>query len=296
MVPDMKLLAKFNLILAVVFGAGGLLIAHFAYSALIGNARREVLDEARLMLASERSVRDYVAGEVSPLLQENPRHRVRFLPQTIPFYAATATFRLLREHYPDYSYKEAALNPTNPEDRASDWEADIIHHLRDHPELKEVNSERETPMGRTLYAAQPIKVTPECLECHSLPSMAPAALRAVYGSANGFGWKNEEIIGAQIVAVPMSVPLELANRAYTTLLLFLCITMALAIVALDAAVYWFVIRPLHRVSEMANRVSHGEKNVPPVQVRGKDEIATVAASFNRMQVSLAKALKLISEG
>jgi nitrate/nitrite-specific signal transduction histidine kinase len=70
----------------------------------------------------------------------------------------------------------------------------------------------------------------------------------------------------------------------------------LAIVALDAAVYWFVIRPLHRVSEMANRVSRGEKNVPPVQVRGKDEIATVAASFNRMQVSLAKALKLISEG
>ena len=33
-----------------------------------------------------------------------------------------------------------------------------------------------------------------------------------------------------------------------------------------------------------------------VQVRGNDEIATVAASFNRMQVSLAKALKLVSEG
>ena len=133
--------------------AGGLLIAHFAYSALMGNARREVLEQARLMLASECSVRDYVAGEVSPLLQENPRHRVRFLPQTIPFYGATTTFHLLHEHYPDYSYKEAALNPTNPEDRASDWEADIIHQLRDHPELNEMNGERETPMGRMLYAA-----------------------------------------------------------------------------------------------------------------------------------------------
>jgi HAMP domain-containing protein len=291
----MKLLLKFNLILVAVFGIGSLLIAHFAYSSLIGNARREVLEEAQLMLANASSVREYVAGDISPLLQENPRHRVRFLPETIPFYGATTTFNFLRKQYPDYSYKEAALNPTNLEDRAADWEADIIHQLRDHPDVKEMSGERETPVGPALYIAQPIQATQECLECHSLPSVAPAPLRAVYGSANGFGWKNNEIIGAQIIAVPMSVPLGIANRAFTTLLLFLLTTMVVAILALDAAVYWFVIRPLRLVSEMADRVSRGEENVPPVQVRGKDEIATVAASFNRMRVSLAKAMKLFSE-
>jgi hypothetical protein len=35
--------------------------------------------------------------------------------------------------------------------------------------------------------------------------------------------------------------------------------------------------------------------VPPVKIEGKDEIATVAASFNRMQISLAKALKMFAE-
>ena len=291
----MKLLLKFNLILVAVFGIGGLLIAHIAYSSLIGNARREVLEEAQLMLANARSVREYVATDISPLLQENPRHRVRFLPETIPFYGATTTFNLLRKQYPDYSYKEAALNPTNPEDRATDWEADIIHQLRDHPDVKEMSGERETPVGPALYIAQPIQATQDCLECHSLPSVAPAPLRAVYGAANGFGWKNNEIVGAQIIAVPMSVPLAIANRAFTTLLLFLLTTMVAAILALDAAVYWFVIRPLRLVSEMADRVSRGEENVPAVRVRGKDEIATVAASFNRMRVSLAKAMKLFSE-
>ena len=291
----MKLLLKFNLILLVIFGAGGLLISQLAYSFLIGNARREVLNEAQLMMASANSVRDYTADDLSPLLQQNPRHRIRFLPETIPFFGATTTFNNLRRDYPDYTYKEAALNPTNPEDRASDWESDTIHELRDHPGQVQAIGDRSTPTGPALYIAKPIKAAQECLECHSRPSAAPPAMLAVYGSANGFGWKKDEIVGAQIISVPLSVPVSIADRAYHRLLLFLFLTTLLAILALDAGVYWFVIRPLRIVSETADRVSRGEKNVPPVQINGKDEIASVASSFNRMQLSLAKALKMFEE-
>jgi protein-histidine pros-kinase len=291
----MKLLLKFNLILLVIFGAGGLLISQLAYSFLIGNARREVLNEAQLMMASANSVRDYTADDLSPLLQQNPRHRIRFLPETIPFFGATTTFNNLRRDYPDYTYKEAALNPTNPEDRASDWESDIIHELRDHPGQVQAIGDRSTPTGPALYIAKPIKAAEECLECHSLPSAAPPAMLAAYGSANGFGWKKNEIVGAQIISVPLSVPVSIADRASHRLLLFLFLITLLAILALDAGVYWFVIRPLRIVSDTADRVSRGEKNVPPVQINGKDEIASVASSFNRMQLSLAKALKMFEE-
>ena len=150
-------------------------------------------------------------------------------------------------------------------------------------------------MGPALYLANPIKTTKECLQCHSTPAAAPKAMIAVYGSANGFGWKEDAVVGAQIVSVPLSVPLAKADRAYQRLLFFLALTMLVAIVALDAAVYWFVIRPLRTVSDTGDRISRGEKNVPPVKIQGKDEIATVAASFNRMQISLAKALKMFAE-
>src|SRR5215470_14065035 len=130
----MKLLTKFNLILLVIFGAGGYVISQLAYDFLIGNARREVLEQAQLMMAAAKSVRDYTSTDLSPLLQQNPRHRVHFLAETIPAHGATTTFNNLRRDYPDYTYKEAALNPTNLEDRASDWEADIIQNLRDHPD------------------------------------------------------------------------------------------------------------------------------------------------------------------
>jgi protein-histidine pros-kinase len=291
----MKLLAKFNLILLVIFGAGGLLICQLAYSFLIRNARREVLAQAELMVAGTRAVRDYTADDLSPLLQQNPHHKVRFLAETIPFFAATTTFNMVRKSYPEYSYKEATLNPTNPEDRASDWEADVIRGLRDHPEQQQVVGERDTPSGQALFLAHPIKVDPPCLECHSVPSAAPHAMLTVYGSANGFGWKPNEIVGAQIISVPMSVPVAIANQAFRSLVVALLLTLLLAILALDAGVYWLVIRPLRIVSDSGDRISKGDKNVPPLVVSGKDEIASVIESFNRMRVSLTKALAMLEE-
>ncbi len=43
----------------------------------------------------------------------------------------------------------------------------------------------------------------------------------LYGSANGFGWKLNDIIGAQIVSVPMAVPVQLAENVFRTLVLWL---------------------------------------------------------------------------
>jgi HAMP domain-containing protein len=291
----MKLLAKFNLILLVVFGVGGLIIAWFAYSFLINNARREILDQAQLMIASAKAVRDYTADDLSPLLQQNPRHRVKFLAETVPFYAATTTFNRVRKSYPDFAYKEATLNPTNPEDRATDWEADVIQGLRDHPEQPQVVGERDTPTGRSLFLAKPIKTDASCLECHSLPALAPHAMVATYGTANGFGWKLNKLVGAQIVSVPMSVAVQIAQKAFLNLMVILVLTLVTCILALDAAVYWFVIRPLRIVSDSGDRISKGEKDVPPLVVLGRDEIASVTTSFNRMRVSLAKALAMLEQ-
>jgi HAMP domain-containing protein len=289
----MNLLTKFNLILLVLFGIGGLIISLVIYSFLIGNAQREVLKEAQLMMASAMSVREYTSSDIGPLLQQNPEHKTRFLAETVPAFGALSTFNKLRKNYPDYTYREATLNPTNPEHRATDWEADVIAYLRDHPKQSQVNGHRDTPVGPAMYLATPIVASPPCLECHSTPAAAPPAMIATYGSNNGFGWKPDSIVGAQIVSVPMSVPLEKARQAFRLLLIYLIGTLVAAIVVLDAAVYFIVIRPLKLVSDAADRVSKGETNPPPLPVRGSDEIAAVTASFNRMQLSLAKAFKML---
>jgi protein-histidine pros-kinase len=279
--------------LLVVFGFGGLIIALVSYTFLIDDARREVLKDAELMRASAQSVRDYTASDLAPLLEQNPQHQKKFLAETIPFFAATTAFNNLRRNYPNYSYREATLNPTNPEDRATDWETDVIRYLREHPERKQVDNERQTAMGPLLYLATPIVADQTCMECHSRPAVAPSAMIATYGSNNGFGWHPGEIVGAQIVSLPMAVPVQNAKRAFRLLLVYLAVTLIAAILILDVAVYFFVIRPLKLMSEIADRVSKGEVNVPPLMVKGKDEIAVVTASFNRMQLSLAKAFNML---
>jgi len=289
----MKLLTKLNIVLIVFFGAGGLLIAQLAKDFLLTNARDQVVQQAELMMAGAKATRDYTNDQLKPLLLKNPDHETSFLPQTVPAFAATTIFASLRKNYSDYSYREATLNPTNLVDRAEDWESDIIRYFEDHPDQKQLVNERDTPTGRQLYLAKPMRAGVSCLECHSEPSVAPAAMVKKYGPNNGFGWGLNQVIAAQIVSVPMTVPNGIAEKAYHNLVLFLIGVFVVTILALDGALYFLVIRPLHVVSQTADRVSRGEIDLEPLQVRGRDEIADVTASFNRMRVSLVKALKML---
>jgi hypothetical protein len=137
-----------------------------------------------------------------------------FLPQSVPSYSATEVLATLHTKYPEYAYKEATLNPTNPRDRAVGWEVDIVNAFRGDAALKEYVGQRDTPTGPSLYIARPLRITDgACLRCHSSVEAAPRTMVERYGPANGFGWQMNEVIGAQVVSVPMacrcSAPTEL---------------------------------------------------------------------------------------
>jgi protein-histidine pros-kinase len=290
----MSLLAKFNLILVALFGAGSILVAYSAYHFLMRNARAQVIQQAELMIESARSTRQYTSNELAPLLETLPAHKTRFLPETIPFYAATVTFDYLRKRYPEYSYKEAALNPTNLRDRAVEWEADLISYFRNHAGERELVGERDTPTGRMLYIARPIATEQACMECHSQAADAPPAIVQTYGSVNGFGWKTNETVAAQIVSVPMAVPIQVARGAFRTLVIYMIVGFVISLAAIDAAMLFLVIRPVRQLSGMADRISTGDMSLPEIPVHGRDEIADLSASFNRMFVSLQKAFRLLN--
>jgi protein-histidine pros-kinase len=159
-----------------------------------------------------------------------------FHPQSIPFFAATEAFNYFRQTHPDYAYKEAALNPTNLRDRTVDWEADVVSIFRKNPSTTEFIGNRETPSGPSLFVSAPIKVDDKsCLECHSTPDKAPAELIKLYGSVNGFGWKEGDIVGAQIVSVPATVSEKIADSAFRSILAWLIGIAALIFGLVNAA-------------------------------------------------------------
>ena len=290
----MKLLTKFNLVLILVFGLGMYLISHYAYNFLMDSAREQVLGQAQLMAASASATKDYTEDQVSPILEKTPQNNTDFLPQTIPFSAVNVTFKFLRSSYPDYVLREAALNPTNLDDQATEWEVDLINYFRNNPGQTTHVGERDTPTGRVLYVAAPVIAAPGCLQCHGQTSVAPKTMIKHYGPDHGFGWKANDVIGAQIVSVPMSVPVALADKGFRNLLISLGAIFLLTIALIDIAMYFIVIRPLRRVSQNADVISKGEIDLPALEIKGKDEISEVTASFNRMHTSLIKAFEMLN--
>ncbi len=219
-----------------------------------------------------------------------------FLPQTVPAFAATEAINHLRKKYKEYSYKEATLNPTNPRNRPADWEADIVNQFRQHADVKEIVSERQSSTGRSLFIAHPIQIgNPACLQCHSTAAAAPPSMLKIYGEANGFGWKHNEIVGAQVVTVPMDVPLRAAERTFTTFMASLAAVFLVVFVVLNLMLSWLIIRPIRRMSRAADRISTGDFGEPEFKESGKDEVAVLGSSFNRMRRSLEKAMQMIGD-
>jgi HAMP domain-containing protein len=288
----MGLKAKFNLAMLLALLVGLALAAALSWRIVHENAQREVVQEANIMMAEALAIRDYTAKEIEPLLAD--QIKVRFLPHTVPSWAAQTNLRALAAQFPDYTYKEAALNPTNPADRATDWESGIIGEFARNPSLHEFTSTRDSPLGPILSISRPIRITDkDCLTCHSTPSNAPASMIDLYGTANGFGWKLGDVIAAQIVSVPMQVALDRANDAFKVYLAALLAVFAVTIVLLNLLLHFVIVRPIRRMSAIASEVSLGNMDAPEFAERGRDEIASLAASFNRMRRSLANAMKLL---
>ncbi len=291
----MRLLVKFSAIFTLVFGIGVAIIGALTYRMLEDGAHAQVLAQAQLMMQAMSSVRKYTTIQLLPLLEAEEERTHTFLPQTVPGYAATENFGYLRGQFPDYSYKEATLNPTNPRDRAVDWEADVVNAFRNDGSLRQLSGERDAAVGKSLFFAQPIRATAPCLKCHSTPDVAPPAMLARYGSGNGFGWKEGEVIAAQVISLPLSVPLEIARKEFRTLLIYLGIVFLGSLVVLNAVLYFTIAKPAARLSDMANRISLGDLEVPELPVKGGDEIADLAGAFNRMRRSLVAAMKMIGD-
>jgi protein-histidine pros-kinase len=173
---------------------------------------------------------------------------------------------------------------------------DIVNSFRQFPERIEIVGERETPLGRSLYLGKPVAIRDTaCLGCHSTIEAAPKSMIERYGPANGFGWNMNEIVGAQLVSVPMTLPIKRANRALYTFLGFLGGIFACAFVALNAMLLVIVVRPLATLSRMADEVSRGKLDGADVPAGGSDEIARLAQSFNRMKRSVVHAIKMLEE-
>jgi protein-histidine pros-kinase len=292
----MKLLLKFNLVLLILFVLGVTATAYVSRDLLRRNAREEVYENAKLLIESALAVRDYTSRNIAPLLETQIKYEFR--PEMVSAFSAIELLKNLREANPDYKqflYREATLNPTNPANRAVDWESDIVSGFRNGAITVPSFGQRDTPNGRMLFVAKPLKAGAACLRCHDTAESAPPTMIAKYGSAGGFGWKVNEIIGAQIVQIPESFALSRADAAFRVFMGSLLGVLLTIMLTLNLLLWWMVIRPITKISVLADQVSLGAVGAPDFVARSRDEIGSLALALSRMRRSLVQAMKMLEE-
>jgi HAMP domain-containing protein len=296
-IDKLRLGAKLNLILAIVFFIVVVINGFVLSEILQQNAERDIASKASLLIETMGAVRDYTSNQINPELAPRLETEDQFLPQTVPGYSAREVFENLRkrEEYSDFFYKEATLNPTNLRDKADRFEADIVEKFRQQSKLAELSGFRSFPGGDIFYVARPIAASKQqCLRCHSTPANAPKSQITTYGSDNGFGWKLNEIVGAKIVSVPASKILTDARRLQFLVIGILVAGCLLAIVILNLFLKFAIVKPITRMSQWSKQLSTGAVNTE-FKHQTSDEIGVLASSLNRLKVSLEMAMNMLKQ-
>ena len=290
----MSLRLKVNFAFVIIFGIGLIITTALSFAAEFQQAQERILHDAEVLLSIVLSTRSYTVQQVRPLLAE--QNETTFLPQTVPSYAAQETFLLFKEEFPEFSYREAALNPTNPRDLANSWEVDVIQQFISDPSIDHLTDRRQTTNGEIFYLARPIRITNEaCLACHSTPDAAPQSMIEVYGRTNGFGWKLNDVVGAQILTLPTDLATRTAWESTLTFFISLVSVFTLALIFLNLTLNRVFLRPLRSLADAAESYSKGDLTLPEFTTTRQDDVGRLEKAMNRLRRSLDTLLSLTEQ-
>jgi HAMP domain-containing protein len=288
---NLRLGQQISMLMFVIF-LSAIVASGFVLNTILNyNVQNQITSKALILMEAMDSLRNYTNTQVNPelsnLLEE------RFLPQAIPSYSVREVFEGMRANpnYQDFFYKDAMSNPTNLRDKADRFEQNIVDRFIQDKDLKELRGFRENSGGNLFYISRPLIIKkPACLDCHTTPNMAPKSQIERYGSENGFGWKLNEVLGAQMIFVPASEIINNARHAFILLMAIILLFFGVAIFLVNFWLKKFVIRPINSMAKVAEAVSTGDIEVE-FDRQSNDEVGKLAEAFRRMQTSLKLAVK-----
>ncbi|WP_373528264.1 DUF3365 domain-containing protein [Nostoc sp.] len=293
---NLKIGAKFNLLLILIFIVSILGSGVALSSILQGRAQNEVTSQAQILIQMVNAVRDYTQTRIDPLLAPRVETNPTFIPEIVPTFSSKEVFENFRKkpEYKNFFHKDATLNPTNLVDKADNFETQLVERFRNESETLEITGFRNLSEGEVFYIAQPLKITQaKCLRCHSTPDQAPKSQLATYGSENGFGWQLNQIVSAQIISVPSEDIFASAKRAWTLIMGLLITIFAIVVILINFLIKKYVIQRIRRIEKIAQKVSIGDMSTD-FEESSNDEIGGLADAFNRMKASLKIAMDMLN--
>ena len=284
LLKNLKLDRVFTFALAIVIISGTIFSGFALATNLFQKTEAEITSKTLILMKTIDAVWTYTTEKVLPELE--PKLEKQFISETIPFYSANEVFEEFRENpeYQEYLYREATLNPRNRRDLARGYELGIINKFIENKNLKELKGLESVDGIDFFYVARPrIVDSPTCLKCHSTPKTAPKSMLVQYGKENGFGWNLGEIVGSQIISIPVSTVFNQTYESFLNFMGFVLLGLTISLFVVKILLSWLVVEPLNQMREVAEAISEGKKL--EFEQKGENEIGSLAKALTRMKRS-----------
>lgn len=289
---------RFTLILTVIFIVA-IIASWFIFSrVLLHTVEVQITDKATVLMAMLNSVRTYTSQHINPMLQDELQTEAEFIPESVPAFSARQAFENLRsrDEYNDFSYKEAAFNPTQPLDLADSFEAQLLTTFRADPNVKELSGFTMRDGQQVYYTARPLIVSAEsCLTCHSTPDAAPASLINTYGSEHGFGWQLGEVIASQTLYLPAQEVFNQSQQLLNLVMGVIVAIFAVVIVVSNAGLRRAVVRPAVQIAHLAQLIGSDKLTADAPELAQVERIAARTDEFGHTARIIQRMVKEIQE-
>jgi PAS domain S-box-containing protein len=250
----------------------------------------ENLTNQKLALALDfnLAIREYVAETIRPLMFKLVDKGV-FIPEAMSTsYVSHRIFEKVRKKYPDFIIKFSSGNPRNPINQAGTEELNIIRYFNEHPQDARWAGDIGMDGKQYLAMFSAMRMEKTCLRCHGNPADAPIELIKRYGPDASFYLPLGKVVGMDTIAVPSDTIKGMLSKEKIKNIEFI----GLLILLLSASlvfVFKFVITD--RLSRITRHFFDSQRQsedltIKSIEVKGEDEIAELAESFNNLSEKL----------
>ncbi len=275
-----------SVIATILIGYGGYVLS-----------RRTILAEAKgkgeMLFHYVQASGTFFAKFQKPIVEELVTDKDTFIPELMSrFVVQRISFDVFQETQKGYQFKQATIDPLWPDNKANDEEVKLIKEFAANPALTMKEGIMSKDGKQFLFFAKPVKIDKKsCLTCHGNPADAPQDQQDLYGTEHGYGWKVDEIVGANMVYVSIDEALVAAKAAAWRIF-----ALGIGCLVVIIGCIWFVfdrgvVAPIVRLSAIATDISLGKNLCDSAHTDSKDEIGALANSIDRLRISVNKLLK-----
>ncbi|MFM2063777.1 MAG: hypothetical protein RLZZ507_3448 [Cyanobacteriota bacterium] len=245
---------------------------------------QEASHRSQLVLNFGQASRNYVIKQLEPAVKKHTKEMI--LEAQSNAFATRSIFELFNKQLPDYIYKQPALNPMNPVNKADKLEEEIIAYFQKDQSITEKKGYKHNGDRELFYVAEPIKMETSCLQCHGRPEDAPQEIIDKYGTVNGFNWPVGEVISAVMIYVPTKdLRANQASMLQAVLFTFIGLTIVL-IILIYLLFDKLVGKRIYQISQAMNQSALNPGATVRINDKGRDELGRMAKIFNIMADSL----------